>query len=308
MFRRFLVLSSILLSVMFFLAHTAQAATMTARAGSAEAQAGGTVTIPISVSGAPTVGAMHIELVYDARVLKPTGVERGELAGSNALLESNTNQAGRVVIGLVTLDGFKGDGVVANVKFEVIGNAGASSDLALERTQAWERESHAEVLVNTEAGKVTIAAGLPSWLIPALAVFALLLFLLFLFFILRRRRPAQALAPQPAYAPPSYAPPPMARPASVPPMSTRPGAPPPPMDLPERQAQPNVSANFQRAEDEYFKLKGQATMGRITHEQFEAKLRELMVQDTQGRYWMIGADTGKWYVHNGQAWVEAQPY
>ena len=64
---------------------------------------------------------------------------------------------------------------------------------------------------------------------------------------------------------------------------------------------------FQRAEDEYFVLKGQLATGRITPEQFQAAIKNLMVQDAQGRYWMLGPDTGKWYVHDGTTWVEAQP-
>ena len=64
---------------------------------------------------------------------------------------------------------------------------------------------------------------------------------------------------------------------------------------------------FQRAEDEYFRLRGQFAGGRITREQFEAALKELMPQDAQGRYWMLGAESGRWYVHDGKNWTEAQP-
>ncbi len=64
---------------------------------------------------------------------------------------------------------------------------------------------------------------------------------------------------------------------------------------------------FRRAEDQYFLLKGQFASGRITQEQFDAALKQLMVQDAQGRWWMIGAESGKWYVSDGQSWVEAQP-
>jgi len=64
---------------------------------------------------------------------------------------------------------------------------------------------------------------------------------------------------------------------------------------------------FKNVEDEFFRLKGQVAAGRITQPQFEAALKDLMVQDAQSRYWMIGADTGKWYVHDGKSWVEAQP-
>ncbi|MBI4672568.1 MAG: hypothetical protein HY741_12995 [Chloroflexi bacterium] len=64
---------------------------------------------------------------------------------------------------------------------------------------------------------------------------------------------------------------------------------------------------FTKVEEEYFRLRGKLAAGRITREQFDAALKDLMVQDAQGRYWMLGADSGKWFVHDGQAWVEAQP-
>ncbi len=64
---------------------------------------------------------------------------------------------------------------------------------------------------------------------------------------------------------------------------------------------------FRKAEDDYFTLRGKLNAGRITREQFVAALKDLMFQDAQGRYWMLGADTGKWYVHDGATWVEAQP-
>ncbi len=68
-----------------------------------------------------------------------------------------------------------------------------------------------------------------------------------------------------------------------------------------------LDLGFQKVEDEYLRLKGQFALGRITSEQFDAALKELMVQDAQGRYWLIGADSGKWYMHDGTDWVEAQP-
>ncbi|MDE3091655.1 MAG: collagenase, partial [Chloroflexota bacterium] len=64
---------------------------------------------------------------------------------------------------------------------------------------------------------------------------------------------------------------------------------------------------FRQAEEQYFRLKGQVETGRITREQFDAAHKQLMVQDAQGRYWMLGPDSGKWYVHDGQTWVESTP-
>lgn len=68
-----------------------------------------------------------------------------------------------------------------------------------------------------------------------------------------------------------------------------------------------MDERFTRVEDEYFGLRGRLSSGLITQEQFEAALKELVVQDDQGRYWMVGADTGQWYVNDGQTWVPAQP-
>ncbi len=64
---------------------------------------------------------------------------------------------------------------------------------------------------------------------------------------------------------------------------------------------------FTKAEDQYFALRGKLNAGRITRQQFEAALKDLMFPDEQGRYWMLGTDTGKWYVHDGQTWVQADP-
>lgn len=63
---------------------------------------------------------------------------------------------------------------------------------------------------------------------------------------------------------------------------------------------------FLKIEDEYFTLKGKLSAGRITAAEFEAAMKELMVEH-DGRYWNIGAKTGKWHVHDGETWVEAEP-
>lgn len=64
---------------------------------------------------------------------------------------------------------------------------------------------------------------------------------------------------------------------------------------------------FKRAEEEYFRLKGRFSAGRITREQFEESLKRLMPQDSQGRYWTLGVDDAKWYVYDGASWKQADP-
>lgn len=68
-----------------------------------------------------------------------------------------------------------------------------------------------------------------------------------------------------------------------------------------------MDEKFQAAEKEYFILRGKLQTKHITREQFETALKEQMVQDAQGRYWILGIDSGKWYVHDGNEWVQSEP-
>lgn len=216
--RSFISLSVVFLLVGAVLLGTSasQAASVTVRVGSAQAAPGDEVAIPVTVQGAPGIGAMHVEFVYDAAILEAKAVDKGSLLGDNALLDFNASEPGRLVAGFVTLDAVEGDGTVVTMRFTVKGKEGQSSPLRLENTKAWDGETHLDILVTTETGKFTVSpAGLsltsPLLLIALLAAFLLLLlFLLILLILLRRRR-----KPQPAAAV-HYAPPP-ATPATPPP-------------------------------------------------------------------------------------------
>ena len=194
------------------------AASVTFRAGTVQATAGGSIDVPIEAVAAPSLGALHLELAYDPKVLTPDTVTRGPLAGSNALVDFNPANAGRLLIGVVSLDAIKGDGVVATVRFKVIGDAGTTSALTLDNSKAWESGTHAEVLVKTEAGKVTVGGGLPLWLFAAVGVVLALLLLLIFIMLMRRRRPAlQSAMVQPFTSPPPPAPPAYYAPPAAPP-------------------------------------------------------------------------------------------
>lgn len=68
-----------------------------------------------------------------------------------------------------------------------------------------------------------------------------------------------------------------------------------------------MDAHFKKVEDEYFRLKGKLALGHITRDELKAALKELMVEDAEGRYWSIGADSGKWHVYENKSWVEGDP-
>lgn len=64
---------------------------------------------------------------------------------------------------------------------------------------------------------------------------------------------------------------------------------------------------FGDVERQYAMLKAQLNDGQLTREQFEAGLQKLIILDDQRRYWMLGAESGKWYQYDGQQWVQTAP-
>jgi len=57
---------------------------------------------------------------------------------------------------------------------------------------------------------------------------------------------------------------------------------------------------FVNAEQEANWLRQERAAGRISEEQLRTRLQELMIQDEQGRWWIIGYETGQWYYHDGE--------
>jgi Tol biopolymer transport system component/tetratricopeptide (TPR) repeat protein len=64
--------------------------------------------------------------------------------------------------------------------------------------------------------------------------------------------------------------------------------------------------DFHEVENRFQELKNQLDAGTIDEEDFEAELRKLYVTDGEGRYWMMGAQTGQWYYYDGAQWIQAQ--
>ena len=60
-------------------------------------------------------------------------------------------------------------------------------------------------------------------------------------------------------------------------------------------------------ERRFFELKGKLDVGVVTEEEFKAQVQKLRFQDKQGRWWMLGAQSGKWYAYDGARWIPGQP-
>jgi hypothetical protein len=67
-----------------------------------------------------------------------------------------------------------------------------------------------------------------------------------------------------------------------------------------------LDPRFQHVAAQYQVLRGQFDAGALDGPAFEAALRGLMIED-EGRYWHIGAASGRWFVSDGDRWVEADP-
>jgi len=64
---------------------------------------------------------------------------------------------------------------------------------------------------------------------------------------------------------------------------------------------------FKNIEKEFQQLKDEFNRKRLSEPDFKKKLKELRLQDQDGRFWTIGAQTGKWYYFDGTDWIESKP-
>ena len=65
--------------------------------------------------------------------------------------------------------------------------------------------------------------------------------------------------------------------------------------------------DFQEADRHYADLKQRHKAGDLTHEEFDEQLKQLMVQDNKGRWWVKSRSTGEWHYHNGTVWIKDTP-
>jgi hypothetical protein len=65
--------------------------------------------------------------------------------------------------------------------------------------------------------------------------------------------------------------------------------------------------SFKEAASLFEELKNRFQAGELSRQQFVDEMKKLRLKDSQGHYWMIGAQTGKWYFFDGRDWVAAEP-
>lgn len=171
---------------------------VTVQVGDIQAPHGEDVEIPIEVTGASGVGAMHIEMTYDPAVLTVKEVQSGDLLGGGQVA-GNTATAGRVTISAIHPGGFSGDGIVAKVVARVGGKDGATCPLSLQNVTANHFQTKAAIPTTvldgsfTEGGSMVGSAGV--WVLGGLIALLLGGAALYAF---TRRTAARAKPVQPA--------------------------------------------------------------------------------------------------------------
>jgi len=66
--------------------------------------------------------------------------------------------------------------------------------------------------------------------------------------------------------------------------------------------------DFKQVENRFKKLKVQFATGGLTEADFKTQLEQLMIQDEQGNWWMLGYETEQWYRHDGKDWIQSKPW
>ncbi|MBS3819272.1 zinc ribbon domain-containing protein [bacterium] len=64
---------------------------------------------------------------------------------------------------------------------------------------------------------------------------------------------------------------------------------------------------FEKVKKEFNQLKQKHRQKKISDRQFKSRLKKLRLRDQKGRWWTIGAQTGKWYYFDGERWIQAEP-
>ena len=68
-----------------------------------------------------------------------------------------------------------------------------------------------------------------------------------------------------------------------------------------------MQKKFKDVEETFEQLKRKFRLREISRQEFIEQLERLRLKDEEGRFWMIGVRSGKWYCFNGVDWIQSDP-
>ena len=115
------------------------------------------IEVPVYLTGATNVGSLEYVLVYDPSVLEVVSVDKGMLART-AMIDSGTRTTGRLWTAVIDTNGISGNGPVAVVSFNVVGNGVDRIPLTLESVYAFDATSLLDMVTEVSAGSFTLGS------------------------------------------------------------------------------------------------------------------------------------------------------
>jgi hypothetical protein len=109
------------------------------------------IKVPLSIKGAPGIGSLHFEIIYDPTQYSALSVEKGK-AFADTLLEYDVASPGHVVVGVISSGGIRGDGMLATVTLQT--KKGGPGPLDIVNVVANSASDLADVPVNVSPGDV----------------------------------------------------------------------------------------------------------------------------------------------------------
>ncbi len=70
---------------------------------------------------------------------------------------------------------------------------------------------------------------------------------------------------------------------------------------------PELPPRFEAAEKQFYELKRRLQSGEMEQAAFEKALESLVIENEDGQYWMIGADSEEWHRYDGEEWRRDDP-
>lgn len=128
--------------------------TITPTAPTATPNAPSTVTMEVLAVKAENIGSLEFVLVYNTDVWELSSIQPGSLA-SNALLDTDVTSPGRLWAGIIDPSGITGDGPLAVLTFNLIGEANDPVPLILEAVSAYNASTLVDVLTEATPGRLT---------------------------------------------------------------------------------------------------------------------------------------------------------
>lgn len=155
-----------------------------------EAETGKTFEYPITLKEATNLGGIGFTLRFDPEILGFDELNTGSLA-SNALMQHNPIEPGKVLVSIVDANGMNGNGDLLLFKFRTKGEVGNNAIIALEDVRAYDTDL-LDVPFNLSNGSIEVVAAsgiaLPGIKIEYIVIGALVLLVAFMFGKMSRTR------------------------------------------------------------------------------------------------------------------------